>query len=97
MMTVMMMMTVMFIITVYGHGERHVVSVVATAIVRVLAIDFFPSYGVAIFKRTRPTGSHRPLCLFSSVEQRVRHYSGLMKDCHIAFLFCESKQLHLPF
>ncbi len=60
---------------------------------RIFTVDFLPSYRVAIFKRTRPTGSHRPLCLFtsSSEEQRVRHYSGIMKDCPIAFIFCESK------
>jgi hypothetical protein len=53
---------------VFGNGlwprcETHIVTVVATAIVKVLAIDFFPSYRVAVFKRTRTDGFALPALL----------------------------------
>ncbi len=52
--------------------------------------DLFPSYPVAILKRTRiDGGSHRPLCLFSSEKQKVRHYSGYGRIVLSHFLLIE--------
>ena len=61
--------------------------------------DFFPSCRVAIFlKGQEPTGSHRPLCLFSCGGTKGTPLLWIKKDCPIAFFFCESRdQQYLPF
>ncbi len=60
--------------------------------------SFFRLIAPPFLKGQGPLDSHRPLCLFCCEEQRLRHYSGIKKDCHIAFLFCEIRdKLYLPF
>ena len=49
-------------------------------------------------KGQEPTGSHRPLCLFSCGGTKGTPLLWIKKDCPIAFFFCESRdQQYLPF
>jgi hypothetical protein len=58
---------------------------------------FFPFYRVAILKKTRAVRIASAALLVCASEQRLRHYSGIMKDGLIALIFFEIRdQLYLP-